>query len=161
MRGTKLPARGRLLILQALIAIASSCLVGRLWQLQMITGEKYRLLADRNRLREVDVAAPRGVIYDRNGVRSWRATGPASASSSCRATCPEDEEGDPSGAAAAAVWIAVGDPRPSRAGADRARADARHGDAADRPTPTATPHAEGEGERSPLRRWPSRSASRG
>ena len=42
-------------------------LIGRLWQLQMVTGEKYRLLADANRLRDVDVPAPRGVIYDRNG----------------------------------------------------------------------------------------------
>ena len=67
MRGTKLPARGRLLILQALIVIIVAVLIGRLWQLQMIAGERYRLLSDRNRLREVDVAAPRGVIYDRDG----------------------------------------------------------------------------------------------
>jgi penicillin-binding protein 2 len=42
-------------------------LIGRLWQLQMIQGEEYRILADRNRFRQMDVPAPRGVIYDRNG----------------------------------------------------------------------------------------------
>ena len=46
MRGTKLPARGRLLILQALIVIIVAVLIGRLWQLQMITGERYRLDGD-------------------------------------------------------------------------------------------------------------------
>ena len=42
-------------------------LIGRLWQLQMVEGESYLVRSDRNRFREVDVAAPRGVIYDRNG----------------------------------------------------------------------------------------------
>ena len=51
----------------ALIVMVVAVLIGRLWQLQMVAGEKYRLLADRNRLREVDVAAPVWVIYDRNG----------------------------------------------------------------------------------------------
>ena len=57
----------RLHLLRVLIAVAAVVLIGRLWQLQMVAGEKYRLLSDQNRLREVDVAAPRGVIYDRNG----------------------------------------------------------------------------------------------
>ena len=48
MRGTKLPARGRLLILQTLIVVVVAVLIGRLWQLQMIAGERYRLLSDRN-----------------------------------------------------------------------------------------------------------------
>jgi penicillin-binding protein 2 len=45
----------------------AALLIGRLWQLQLIEGEQYRILADRNRFRQVDVAAPRGVIYDHNG----------------------------------------------------------------------------------------------
>jgi penicillin-binding protein 2 len=60
-------AQGRLAVLRLLIAVAAVALIGRLWQLQMVDGENYRLLADRNRFRQVDVAAPRGVIYDRNG----------------------------------------------------------------------------------------------
>jgi penicillin-binding protein 2 len=57
----------RLLLLKILVGLVAAVLLGRLWYLQMVRGESYRVLADRNRFREVDVAAPRGVIYDRNG----------------------------------------------------------------------------------------------
>jgi penicillin-binding protein 2 len=57
----------RLLVLKLLIGIIPLILIGRLWYLQMVQGESYRVLADRNRFRDVDVAAPRGVIYDLNG----------------------------------------------------------------------------------------------
>lgn len=71
MRGPHSPSRTptyvRLLLLRVAIVIGTAVLIGRLWQLQMIAGEEYRLLSDQNRLRDVDVAAPRGVIYDRNG----------------------------------------------------------------------------------------------
>lgn len=40
----------------------------RLWQLQILQGSEYRKLSEENRLRVVRVAAPRGIIYDRNGV---------------------------------------------------------------------------------------------
>ena len=102
MRGTKLPARGRLLILQALIVVIVAVLIGRLWQLQMIAGERYRLLSDRNRLREVDVAAPRGVIYDRDGQILAR-NRPSFSVVLIPGDLPQDKEGDTEGAAAAAV----------------------------------------------------------
>jgi penicillin-binding protein 2 len=102
MRGTKLPARGRLLILQALIAIVVVVLIGRLWQLQMVAGEQYRLLSDRNRLREVDVAAPRGVIYDREGQILAR-NRPSFSVVIIPGDLPQDKEGDAEGAAAAVV----------------------------------------------------------
>lgn len=38
----------------------------RLWDLQVINGGKYKKIAERNRLRIVEIPAPRGVIYDRN-----------------------------------------------------------------------------------------------
>jgi penicillin-binding protein 2 len=38
----------------------------RLWYLQVIKGGEYKKLDERNRLRVVDIPAPRGVIYDRN-----------------------------------------------------------------------------------------------
>ncbi len=60
-------SRQRLVVLQALIGIVAVALIGRLWQLQMVEGQRYRILADRNRFRDVDVQAARGVIYDRNG----------------------------------------------------------------------------------------------
>jgi len=40
----------------------------RLWQLQILQGSEYRKLSEENRLRIVKVAAPRGIIFDRNGI---------------------------------------------------------------------------------------------
>ncbi len=42
-------------------------LIGRLYQLQILDGSIYQSQADDNRFRFIEVAAPRGVIYDRNG----------------------------------------------------------------------------------------------
>jgi penicillin-binding protein 2 len=89
------------MILQALIALTVVLLIGRLWQLQMVAGEKYRLLADRNRLRQVDAAAPRGVIYDRNGEILAR-NRPSFSVIVIPGDLPQDQEGDPEGMAAAA-----------------------------------------------------------
>ncbi len=41
---------------------------GRLYQLQVVQGENYRRQADANRFDLVEMPAPRGVMYDRNGV---------------------------------------------------------------------------------------------
>jgi penicillin-binding protein 2 len=54
-------------MLRGIILLSVVLLIGRLWQLQMVQGSAYRIRSDRNRFREVGVAAPRGVIYDRNG----------------------------------------------------------------------------------------------
>ncbi len=42
-------------------------LLGRLWQLQVLKGEQYRRLSEKNRLRLVKILPPRGRIYDRRG----------------------------------------------------------------------------------------------
>jgi penicillin-binding protein 2 len=39
----------------------------RLWFLQILSGDAYVAVANDNRIREVKVEAPRGVVYDRNG----------------------------------------------------------------------------------------------
>ncbi len=57
----------RLNLIKIAAVVAFVILLARLWQLQIIGGERYRVLADRNRLRLVQVDAPRGVIYDRWG----------------------------------------------------------------------------------------------
>jgi penicillin-binding protein 2 len=41
--------------------------VFRLWNLQVIKGKEYREIDERNRLRVIDIHAPRGIIHDRNG----------------------------------------------------------------------------------------------
>ena len=40
----------------------------RLWQLQIIQGSEFTLSAERNRVRRIPMVAPRGTIFDRNGV---------------------------------------------------------------------------------------------
>jgi penicillin-binding protein 2 len=39
----------------------------RLWDLQVVKGGEYKKIAERNRLRIIEIPAPRGIIYDRNG----------------------------------------------------------------------------------------------
>ncbi|MCX7913454.1 MAG: penicillin-binding protein 2 [Thermodesulfovibrionales bacterium] len=39
----------------------------RLWDLQILEGDKYRKLSEENRLRMIKTPAARGIIYDRNG----------------------------------------------------------------------------------------------
>jgi penicillin-binding protein 2 len=43
-------------------------LAARLWQLQIIQGSEYALKAERNRIRNIQLLAPRGAITDRNNV---------------------------------------------------------------------------------------------
>lgn len=38
----------------------------RLWQLQLVRGEEFKLMAEGNRMRTIPIRAPRGSIYDRN-----------------------------------------------------------------------------------------------
>ncbi|MEW6067232.1 MAG: penicillin-binding protein 2 [Nitrospirota bacterium] len=43
-------------------------LVIRLWQLQILQGNEYRKLSESNRLKIISIPAPRGIIFDRNGI---------------------------------------------------------------------------------------------
>jgi penicillin-binding protein 2 len=62
----------RLVIFRGLVALAFALLAFQTWRLQATKGEDFRLLADRNRFRTVTLDAPRGVMYDRNGVQLVR-----------------------------------------------------------------------------------------
>lgn len=42
-------------------------LILRLWYLQVVSTERYVALSEKNRIRYIPIAAPRGVIYDREG----------------------------------------------------------------------------------------------
>lgn len=96
------PKAVRLVLLRLVILALAAILIGRLWQLQMIAGEKYRLLADANRLRDVDVPAPRGVIYDRSGEILAR-NRPSFTVEVVPGDLPEDEPGEPEGSGDAQV----------------------------------------------------------
>src|SRR5919201_837928 len=54
-------------IVQYVILVVFLILGFRLWHLQVIGKEKYDVLAERNRVREVPILAPRGKIRDREG----------------------------------------------------------------------------------------------
>lgn len=55
-------------LISYLVIIAFLLLVMRLWQLQILQGDDYRKLSEANRLRIISVPAPRGIIFDRNGI---------------------------------------------------------------------------------------------
>ena len=60
--------RSRVVIIGFVIIILFSLLTSRLWYLQILNGIKYTEFAEGNRIRIVAQPAPRGIIYDRNGV---------------------------------------------------------------------------------------------
>jgi penicillin-binding protein 2 len=59
--------RLRLTFLAALLVTVFAILVVRLWYIQIVTGERYAALAERNRVRTVALEAPRGRVLDRAG----------------------------------------------------------------------------------------------
>ena len=58
----------RLRILAIFLVIWGGVIVATLWYMQVVKGEKYQERAVRNRVRLVRISAPRGTIFDRNGV---------------------------------------------------------------------------------------------
>ncbi|HXJ78903.1 MAG TPA: penicillin-binding protein 2 [Candidatus Methylomirabilis sp.] len=70
----KLPAskRGawgrRVLALALMTMVGFAALVGQLWYLQALEGSRLQELSDKNRIRIRPVAAPRGILFDRNGL---------------------------------------------------------------------------------------------
>jgi len=58
----------RLQALQAIVLVLAVIFVARLFQIQILRGEVLSQDAYNNRIEAVSLAAPRGVIYDRNGV---------------------------------------------------------------------------------------------
>jgi len=61
------PVQRRTALLLALCAAVFLVLLGRLWTLQVIQGEKWQRLAESNRLRRLPLEAPRGEIFDVHG----------------------------------------------------------------------------------------------
>lgn len=56
----------RVIIGSYIILFAFAIFVLRLWDLQVIKGRWYKEISERNRLRSIEILAPRGIIYDRN-----------------------------------------------------------------------------------------------
>ncbi|MBI1736546.1 MAG: penicillin-binding protein 2 [Candidatus Rokubacteria bacterium] len=58
----------RIVGIATVVLLAFVLLVGRLWYLQVLEGERFLDASDRNRVRIRPIAAPRGIVYDRNGL---------------------------------------------------------------------------------------------
>ncbi len=56
------------LLLTGVLILVLVVYVFRLWHLQILHGAKYRYQSENNRIRLEDIPAPRGIIFDRNGV---------------------------------------------------------------------------------------------
>lgn len=66
MRSRLIPFQGwRLTFFQAIMFAMFLLFMFRMYQLQVVQGEDFRAAADENRLSELPLAAPRGVIFDR------------------------------------------------------------------------------------------------
>ncbi len=65
-KGGKIPSQ-RLIVTYVILGLAVFIYVIRLFSLQILQGADYLAQANANRLDDVNIPAPRGVIYDRNG----------------------------------------------------------------------------------------------
>ncbi len=55
-------------LIPLILFVGAIVLIGRLFYLQVMQGDYYRVISDSNRTRTTIVHAPRGIIFDRNGV---------------------------------------------------------------------------------------------
>lgn len=60
--------KSRFATVAAVIVVVLVALLVRLWTMQVLNGDSYAAQAENNRVREISIEAPRGAIYDRNGV---------------------------------------------------------------------------------------------
>lgn len=60
--------RGKLIAFRVLIVLVFVVLTARLWRMQIVQGQEYTALAERNRFRLVSIPPLRGIITDRWGV---------------------------------------------------------------------------------------------
>ncbi len=74
-----------------IVSLLFGIFVIRLWDLQIIKGSEYRRIEERNRLRVIDIPAPRGIIYDRNN-KAFVRNVPSFDISVVKEDIPRDEE---------------------------------------------------------------------
>lgn len=66
-RQETLIAEGRFFWASVLVVGVTAMLLLRVWFVQIYRGEHYRQIAEKNRVRRIEIPAPRGMIYDTNG----------------------------------------------------------------------------------------------
>jgi len=65
---TEKPETQKITVISYLILFGFLIILLRLWQLQLLQGDELRKTSEANRLRIIRVSAPRGIIFDRNGI---------------------------------------------------------------------------------------------
>ena len=60
-------SRNRLLVFRVVLALIFLGLLSRFFYVQIIEGDKYLRASESNRIKQITIAAPRGLIYDRYG----------------------------------------------------------------------------------------------
>ena len=68
MKGLREFFNNRILVIKFVLFLVGALLVVRLFNIQIVNGEEYRERSEKKMLRETVIEAPRGEIYDRNGV---------------------------------------------------------------------------------------------
>lgn len=67
VRGKSLVDKRRFGWASVVVLFVFSILTVRLWYVQVYRGDYYRKVSEHNRIRKIEIPAPRGIIYDRNG----------------------------------------------------------------------------------------------
>jgi hypothetical protein len=102
--------RRRVLSLAGAVAVAFVALLGQLWYLQVLEGGKLQELSDKNRIRIRPVAAPRGILFDRNGLarppRAGSTSGQRTITSPSRT--PSAASRGPTGRSSPSAWCSAG-----------------------------------------------------
>lgn len=62
------PWRRRILVMTGVALAGFLVVLGQLWYLQVLEGSRLRDLSEKNRIRVRSIAAPRGILFDRNGL---------------------------------------------------------------------------------------------
>lgn len=57
----------RLIFMLVILIVSIGVLLTRIFELTVLEGKYFRTLSEENRIREKKIAAPRGILYDRNG----------------------------------------------------------------------------------------------
>ncbi len=68
MPGRPDPGRRRVITMAGVVTAAMLMIVCQLWYLQVLEGGRFQEASDKNRIRVRPIAAPRGILFDRNGL---------------------------------------------------------------------------------------------
>ena len=66
--GRRDPGQRRIIAIAGVVSLGLFAIIGQLWYLQVLEGGRFLDASDKNRIRIRPIAAPRGILFDRNGI---------------------------------------------------------------------------------------------